>query len=407
VGGRSLRRVLITTLGALLALAAMALIPADWGLPGASPANAQSEPEPGISIEKSPDQQIVDAGADATFTIVVTNTSTADLTDVIVGDPLAPDCSRTIGTLAPGGSSSFDCTLTDVQVDLINVATATGTPPAGPAVADSDVAEVIVRQQAAILVAKDPDLQVIPADTAADVGWTITVSNIGAAVLFHVLVADPQVPACSHDEAAVATALGKAEATMDPGESFSYQCTVAGLTLGVTDTFVNTTTASGTDRFEDTVTDSDDASVVTFAVLASGLVGDTVWNDLDGDGVQDAGEPGIGGATVRLTDLATGEVTTKTTDGDGKYLFAALEAGSYRTELVVSSVGGTLTTPGDFTITLAEGEARLDADFGVQDALPVTGFDLDILALVALGLLTLGAIALIATRRREAEEPGV
>jgi LPXTG-motif cell wall-anchored protein len=194
---------------------------------------------------------------------------------------------------------------------------------------------------------------------------------------------------------------------MDPGESFSYQCTVAGLTLGVTDTFVNTTTASGTDRFEDTVTDSDDASVVTFAVLASGLVGDTVWNDLDGDGVQDAGEPGIGGATVRLTDLATGEVTTKTTDGDGKYLFAALEAGSYRTELVVSSVGGTLTTPGDFTITLAEGEARLDADFGVQDALPVTGFDLDILALVALGLLTLGAIALIATRRREAEEPGV
>ena len=31
-----------------------------------------------------------------------------------------------------------------------------------------------------------------------------------------------------------------------------------------------------------------------------GLVGDRVWNDLDGDGIQDAGEPGVEGVEVKL-----------------------------------------------------------------------------------------------------------
>ena len=32
-----------------------------------------------------------------------------------------------------------------------------------------------------------------------------------------------------------------------------------------------------------------------------GKIGDFVWHDQDGDGIQDAGEPGIGGITVVLT----------------------------------------------------------------------------------------------------------
>ena len=47
-----------------------------------------------------------------------------------VNDPLAPDCSRSIGTLPPGASQSYSCTAV-ATADFTNVATAVGTPPPG------------------------------------------------------------------------------------------------------------------------------------------------------------------------------------------------------------------------------------------------------------------------------------
>ena len=35
---------------------------------------------------------------------------------------------------------------------------------------------------------------------------------------------------------------------------------------------------------------------------ATGAIGDRIWNDADGDGVQDAGEAGIGGVTGTAAD---------------------------------------------------------------------------------------------------------
>ncbi len=53
-------------------------------------------------------------------------------------------------------------------------------------------------------------------------------------------------------------------------------------------------------------------------------IGDFVWNDLNGDGIQDAGEPGIQGVTLTLagTDANGNPVTDhQTTDAAGHYLF--------------------------------------------------------------------------------------
>jgi hypothetical protein len=69
------------------------------------------------------------------------------------------------------------------------------------------------------------------------------------------------------------------------------------------------------------------ASGINFAFMAySGAhipqIGDRIWNDLDSDGFQDAGEPGIGGVVVRLY---AGELTSllgqATTTADGIYTF--------------------------------------------------------------------------------------
>ncbi|SDX09283.1 Cna protein B-type domain-containing protein [Amycolatopsis xylanica] len=56
-------------------------------------------------------------------------------------------------------------------------------------------------------------------------------------------------------------------------------------------------------------------------------IGDTVWVDTNGNGLQDPGEPGVNGFTVTLK-TPDGDKKT-TTDTDGKYVFANLPAGEY------------------------------------------------------------------------------
>lgn len=76
-------------------------------------------------------------------------------------------------------------------------------------------------------------------------------------------------------------------------------------------------------------------------------VGDFVWNDLNKNGVQDSGEPGVGGVQVALTgtDADGNPVSLDTvTDADGKYLFPELASGEYEVTFDISSVTGYLFT---------------------------------------------------------------
>ncbi len=109
-------------------------------------------------------------------------------------------------------------------------------------------------------------------------------------------------------------------------------------------------------------------------------VGDRLWLDLNSDGVQDAGEPGLVGVTVRLiaagTDgifgTADDVVNLTTTGANGLYLFAGLPAGDYRVEVDVATLPAGLsqtyeldgTLDGNTSVTLAAGAARRDVDFG-------------------------------------------
>ncbi|MCH5374964.1 MAG: isopeptide-forming domain-containing fimbrial protein, partial [Planctomycetes bacterium] len=69
-----------------------------------------------------------------------------------------------------------------------------------------------------------------------------------------------------------------------------------------------------------------------FGELPPARIADFVWEDLNGNGRQDAGEPGIDGVTVDLagTDSSGNPVTrTTTTAGGGLYEFADLRPGDY------------------------------------------------------------------------------
>ena len=83
-----------------------------------------------------------------------------------------------------------------------------------------------------------------------------------------------------------------------------------------------------------------------FAIMG-GSIGDRAWNDLDGDGVQDAGEPGLAGVTVRLLDDEGNAVASTVTDANGGYHFDGLAAGDY--EVQFGSVSGSVFTVADAT----------------------------------------------------------
>ncbi len=68
----------------------------------------------------------------------------------------------------------------------------------------------------------------------------------------------------------------------------------------------------------------------------SGLpIGDFVWLDADGNGLQDSGEAGLPGVLVRLLDVGDAVVGEVVTDGDGRYALTPTTAGPFTLEVVV------------------------------------------------------------------------
>lgn|GEM_PF-3195352 len=111
----------------------------------------------------------------------------------------------------------------------------------------------------------------------------------------------------------------------------------------------------------------DDRATAAVYVKAAGL-GDTVWQDADGNGQLDDGETGLKQVTVKVL---VGEriVAQSKTDSTGRYFFANLSAGRYTvwvdTKTLPAGMG--LTTANQpMTVDLVEGAVVLNADFGYK-----------------------------------------
>ncbi|MGV3707647.1 MAG: SdrD B-like domain-containing protein, partial [Gemmatimonas sp.] len=131
---------------------------------------------------------------------------------------------------------------------------------------------------------------------------------------------------------------------------------------------------------------SDDAKQVTAADIATprlditnnGALGNFVWHDKNANGIQDDGEPGIPNAPLSFTG-PTGSASGNATP-TGTYLISGLPAGTYTVcaqlpsgyqYISPNAVGDDREVDSDgagaqncYTATLAQGEQRLDVDFG-------------------------------------------
>lgn len=112
-----------------------------------------------------------------------------------------------------------------------------------------------------------------------------------------------------------------------------------------------------------------------------GSIGDFVWEDINGNGIQDSNEPGISGVTIGLTGVTASGLNVAyvvLTDADGHYLFDQLEPGDYTIEAnlpagytwTVSGLGNDRDLDADgvdgvLDITVGSGTKLFDIDFGM------------------------------------------
>jgi protocatechuate 3,4-dioxygenase beta subunit len=101
-----------------------------------------------------------------------------------------------------------------------------------------------------------------------------------------------------------------------------------------------------------------DAGLIAPGFAAPARVGNRVWNDINGNGIQDPGEPGLANVKVALIDQSTSTtVATTATNPNGAYWFRDVPSGIYSLQF---------TAPESWTFTLQDqgGNNRTDSDTG-------------------------------------------
>jgi hypothetical protein len=339
--------------------------------------------QPGINLEKhtngvdadEPTGVFIPLGADVEWTYEVTNTGNATLNNLVVTDDQGVEVTCPATSIPPG--ELVICTAPIAAADIgqySNTGEAAATSQVGN-VSDDDpshyfgfVSEIHVEKY---VNGDDADTAPGLALAAGDpITWTYQVTNPGNIVIRDVVLVDDQrlVPVFVSGD-------GDVVGDLEPGETWTYEAT----STAVAGHHVNVATVTGLDFLEEPVADDDPAHYSASGVLPgeTATIGDTVWEDLNADGDQDADEPGIKRARVDITNLDSGATVTATTDADGHYL-VPVAPGDYTAQLDMTSVGSVLTTPGSYTLRLSDGEEDLTADFGVieeDNELPNTSLE--------------------------------
>ncbi len=127
--------------------------------------------------------------------------------------------------------------------------------------------------------------------------------------------------------------------------------------------------ATGSATYTVNISSGNNVTGKDFGNFQSGSVSGMKFEDLNANGVRDAGEAGLAGwnITINGTDTITGTTVnqTTTTDVNGNYSFTNLTAGTYTISETLKA-GWVQTAPvaGTYTVTITSGAAIAGDDFG-------------------------------------------
>ncbi|MFN8195561.1 MAG: GEVED domain-containing protein [Nocardioidaceae bacterium] len=289
------------------------------------------------------------AGSTIAYSFVVTNTGNVTVTSVGVTDAKVGAITCPATTLAPGASTTCTATYTLTQADVdsghvANSATASGTPPSGPATTSSpDTTDTPLTAGPALGLAKHAgsvtDVDGNGIDAGDTIAYSFDVTNTGNVTLSAISITDPKVGAVSCPAGSLAPGASK---TCGPT---TYTLTQADLDAGVAD---NTATASGTPPTGAPVT-SAPSSTSTPLAAAPALTLDKQSGgvtDLDGNG-PDAGDSI--GYTFLVTN--TGNVTLHAVS------IADPQVGAVTCPVATLAPGASTTCTATYTITQADADA--------------------------------------------------
>ena len=277
---------------------------------------------------------VANAGDQIVYSFTVTNTGNVTLTNVTVSDPQVTIVGGPIASLAPGqiDNTTFTATYTLTVADILagsftNLATATGTPPSGPPVDDDD-----------------DDLQTFPLPRTAILGDFVfndldhdglQDANEPGVPNIHVTLYDEFGNFVAKD---TTDSQGKYLFTVLPGRYYlrftnlPANFVFSPSEVGSNDEIDSDANPNGFTVILELLPGETDLSWDAGIYERTGVIGDRVWNDLNKNGQQNPGEPGVQGIQVRLYTGGGILVATTATDLNGNYYFYNVSAGTYYVE---------------------------------------------------------------------------
>ena len=148
--------------------------------------------------------------------------------------------------------------------------------------------------------------------------------------------------------------------TTDPNGNYTATVPVGGTTITVTTPTGTTLTTANNPQTVNVPAGGATAAPIGFQPKAT--IAGVIFADTNGNGLQDAGEPGISGATVTITPVSGGAPVTVTTDPNGNYSAPNLPLGNYTV-----STG----TPANTSLTTGNNPQAVTLPAGGASATPI------------------------------------
>jgi uncharacterized repeat protein (TIGR01451 family) len=330
---------------------------------GTSTASTNVTQTPAVSIVKSVtsvggvcgDPTATTAGEVIDYNVVVTNTGNETLTNVVVADTTLGTTLGTLASLAPGATVTYIAaqTVTQAELNSGNAVTNTATVTDTQTPTESSTASTAVLKPVAALGdyvwfdTNDNGLQ--DSGETGVAGVTVDLLNAAGTSTLAVTTTNSS---GFYSFTNLTPGTYEVKFVAPAGDAFTIEGAGTNSSL---DSNANPSTGITAPV---TLTAGQTINTIDAGLVGTAEIGDYVWFDTNGNGLQDSSETGVAGVTVDLLNsTGTSVLEVTTTNSSGHYSFTGLAAGTYEVKFIAPS-GDTFSPEGVGTNSAIDSNAN-------------------------------------------------